>query len=193
MYGHSGSALRRAMTDLLQMHRVQRRFGAADQVASHVLLVRQYRENVLAWCGNALQLALPMSFTNLPPRNPNPFEPSGNRSAARDLARELARVRESSSITPAILEQLTIRHQNTLVEHWRQVARAAALAEGDLDQMARPGITTEQAAGVVSDVSAITRHSSFSTGATTGSPGGRPSSRGQVWAGLPWPPPSTRI
>ncbi|WP_416954442.1 hypothetical protein ACNKF0_19315 [Nocardioides sp. T5] len=145
------------MTDLLQMHRVQRRFGAADQVASHVLLVRQYRENVLAWCGNALQLALPMSFTNLPPRNPNPFEPSGNRSAARDLARELARVRKSSSITPAILEQLTIRHQNTLVEHWRQVARAAALAEGDLDQMARPGITTEQAAGVVSDVSAITQ------------------------------------
>lgn len=157
MYGDSGSALRRAMTDLLQMHRVQRRFGAADQVASQVLLVRQYRENVLAWCGNALQLAIPMSFTNLPPRNPNPFEPGGNLSAARDLARELAGARESSGVTPAVLEQLTTRHENMLVEHWRQVARAAVLAEGDLDQMGCQGITTTQAAGVVSDVSAITQ------------------------------------
>ena len=70
MYGESGAALRREMTDLLRMHRVQRRFGAADHVASQVVLVRQYRQNVLAWCGNALQLAIPMSFTNLPPRQP---------------------------------------------------------------------------------------------------------------------------
>ena len=157
MYGESGTALRRAMTDLLQTHRVQRRLGAAEEVSGQVLLIRQYRENVLAWCGNALQIAIPMSFTNLPPRNPNPFEPSGNRSAARDLARELARARESSSVTPAGLEQLATRHENTLVEHWRQVARAAALAEGDLDQMSRQSITTSQAAGVVSDVSAITQ------------------------------------
>jgi hypothetical protein len=157
MYGESGAALRREMTELLRMHRVQRRFGATDQVAGQVVLVRQYRENVLAWCGNALQLAIPMSFTNLPPRNPNPFEPSGNRSAARDLARALARARGSSTVTPAALEQLTSRHENTLVEHWRHVARAAALAEGDLDQMGRQNVTTSQAAGVVSDVSAITQ------------------------------------
>ncbi|MFC7725526.1 hypothetical protein ACFQW6_10435 [Nocardioides sp. GCM10028917] len=156
MYGESGSALRREMTDLLRLHRVQRRFGAADHVAGQVLLVRQYRENVLAWCGNALQLAIPMSFTNLPPRNPNPFEPCGNRSAARDLARALAHARDSSSVTPAALDQLTSRHENYLVEHWRQVARAAALAEGDLDQMGQI-ITTSQAAGIVSDVSAITQ------------------------------------
>ena len=157
MYGESGAALRRAMTDLLRMHRVQRRFGPADQLAGQVLLARQYRANVLAWCGNALQLAIPMSFSNLPPRNPNPFEPTGHRSAARDLARALERARESSGVTPAALDQLTIRHENTLVEQWRQSARAAALAEGDLDQMGRHSITASQAAGVVSDVSAVSQ------------------------------------
>lgn len=157
MYGESGASLRREITSLLELHRVQRRLGPTDQVTGHVLLIRQYRENVLAWCSGALQLAAPMHFSHLPPRNPNPFAPIGTDGAARDLARELARVRTSSAATPAVLERLTTRHENLLVEHWRQAARASALAEGDIGQMALKGITSQQAAGLVGDVAAITQ------------------------------------
>ncbi|MBD3915901.1 hypothetical protein [Nocardioides hwasunensis] len=57
--------------------------------------------------------------------------------------------------TPAVLDQLTAPHRNRLVEHWRQVARAAALAEADLDGMGEQAITHPQAGALVGDVATI--------------------------------------
>lgn len=157
MYADSGSALRQEMTALLELHRVRRRFGQPDQMAQHVAAIGHYRANVLAWCASALHHVAPMSFSNLPPRNPNPFESSGTSSATRDLAREIARARAASSAAPALLDQLTAHCDNELVEHWRQAARAAALAERDITEVAPRTITAPQAAAVVSDVAAVTQ------------------------------------
>lgn len=155
MYSESGTALRQEMTALLNVHRVDGRFGARDEMADHVILVRHFRENVLAWCGSGLQLALPVSFSNMPPRNPNPFESTGTLSAARELARQLAAVRQAVNTTPAVLTQLTTPHRIPLVERWRQVARAAAMAEADLDGMGEQAITSPQAGALVGDVATI--------------------------------------
>ncbi len=73
-------------------------------MAQHVAAIGHYRADVLARVRQRPAPRAPMSFSNLPPRNPNPFESRGTNSATRDLAREIARARAASSAAPALLD-----------------------------------------------------------------------------------------
>lgn len=157
MYGDTGAAMRTHLSALLAIHRIQHRLGDRDSAArkTHGDVVRQYRQNVLVWCGQAMQLASPMLFTNLPPRAPNPFKPNGRSSPAIELTRALAHAQTESTAAPASTERLTTASKNPVVEGWRQVARAAALAEHDTTTNLADRLTTQQAQALVGDVAAI--------------------------------------
>ena len=42
------------------------------------VLIREYRQNVLVWLGQAMRAASPLAFSNLPPAQPNPFRRSAH-------------------------------------------------------------------------------------------------------------------
>jgi hypothetical protein len=56
MYGENGAAMRRELAALLRQHRIQHRFGGPAQPDRAVLglQVRQYRQNLLSWCTQAM-------------------------------------------------------------------------------------------------------------------------------------------
>lgn len=160
MYGETGAAMRRELTMLLQEHRVQHRLrdGSRDEREKHGEYIRRYRQSVLDWCSEAMQLAKPLVFTNLPPPNRNPFrsaERSG--SAAGELAGALEHARRGSTSGPASAELLRTPHENSVVERWRQAARAAVLAQHDTEPSHSGHFTTAQAQALVGDVAAITQ------------------------------------
>lgn len=157
MYADTGTAMRTHLSALLAIHRIQHRLGDRDTAArqTHGEVIRQYRQSMLVWCGQAMQLASPMLFTNLPPRTPNPFIPSDHSNPAIELARALAHARTKSTAEPASTEVLTTASKNPVVEGWRQVARAAALAEHDTTTNLADQLTTQQAQALVGDVAAI--------------------------------------
>ncbi|QBX57320.1 hypothetical protein EXE58_19075 [Nocardioides seonyuensis] len=157
MYGETGATMRNELVALLGQHRIQQRLSDRDSAARQTdgEVIRQYRESVLVWCGQAMQVASPMLFTNLPPRNHNPFKPNGRSSPAIELARALEHARTESTATPASTELLTTASESPVVDGWRQVARAAALAEHDTTPALAGLLTTRQAQALVGDVAAI--------------------------------------
>lgn len=160
MYGENGAAMRRELAGLLRHHRIQHRIGGptqADREASGQQIL-QYRQNLLIWCTQAMQAANPLLFSNLPTAHGNPFRagrpaPTGAEELARALQRAIAR----SSAHPASLEQLTTPSNNPVVEHWREIARAAALAEHDTAPDITAHLTSTQAQALVGDVAAVTQ------------------------------------
>lgn len=157
MYGDTGTAMRTHLSALLAIHRIQHRLGDRDSGARETYgeVIREYRQSVLVWCGQAMQLASPMLFTNLPPRTPNPFKPNGRSGPAIELTRALEQARAESTAAPASTGRLTTASKNPVVEGWRQVARAAALAEHDTTTNLADRLTTQQAQALVGDVAAI--------------------------------------
>lgn len=159
MYGETGAAMRRELTVLLQEHRVQHRLGegAGDERETHGAHIRRYRQSVLGWCSQAMQFASPLVFTNLAPSNRNPFRSATRGSAAGELAGALELARRGSTSMPASTELLTTPHENSVVERWRQTARAAVLAQHDTDPSDPGRLTAAQAQALVGDVAAITQ------------------------------------
>lgn len=159
MYGETGAAMRRELAVLLQEHRIQHRLreGSSDEREKHGEHIRRYRQSVLVWCCQAMQLANPLVFTNLPPRNRNPFRSAERGSAAGELAGALEQARSGSTSLPASTELLTTPNENSVVEQWRQVARAAVLAQHDTDPSHSGRITAPQAQALVGDVAGITQ------------------------------------
>ncbi len=156
MYGETGAAMRTELAALLDQHRIQRRLGdTPDERAALGQVIQEFRHCVLVWCTQAMQVANPMLFSNLPVRVRDPFLTTEQGGAARELTRALEHAKTSATVQPASLAQLTTAHENDLVEHWRLAARAAALAEHDTTPRLAGRITSTQAQALVGDVATI--------------------------------------
>lgn len=135
MYGETGAELRGELAALLRQHRVQQRLGGSSREARIQVgvLIRTYRQTVLVWLNQAMHAASPMTFTNLPPAQANPFRSVGTAGSPATTASELARALDltttQSHAHSASAEALASPADNPVVEHWRLAARAAALAE----------------------------------------------------------------
>lgn len=160
MYGETGAAMRQEFASLLRQHRVQQRLGGTrSERADLGAQIREHRQNVLLWCSQALHSASPLTFSNQPPAQPNPFRSAGSRGDGTTPAAELARavdlaITESTS-SPASLERLTTPTDHPVVELWRRAARAAVLAEHDTAPEIADTMTTSQAQVIVADIAAI--------------------------------------
>jgi hypothetical protein len=158
MYGENGAAMRGELAALLRQHRIQQRLGGGSQHdrAAVGLQIRQHRQSILIWCSQAMQAASPLMFSNLPAKPAHPFRAGGPRAtAAGELARALEHVKTQSSASPASSELLTTPSDNQVVEHWREAARAAALAEHDTGGELAAHMDVPQAQALVGDVAAI--------------------------------------
>ena len=158
MYGENGAAMRQELAALLRQHRIQHRLGGPAQPdrAALGLQIRQYRQNLLIWCSQAMQAASPLLFSNLPSKPANPFRAARpGTTGAGELARALEHAKTQSSARPASSDLLATPSDNVVVEHWRQVARAAALAEHDTATDVASHLTAPQAQALVGDIAAI--------------------------------------
>ncbi|KQW42611.1 hypothetical protein ASC77_23370 [Nocardioides sp. Root1257] len=159
MYAETGAAMRTALAELLRQHRVQHRLG--DSIAERAAAghqVRRYRHSVLTWCGQALESVSPMTFVNQPPRRSNPFRAAvagAGASPAGELARSIDVALAGDTSRCASVEQLTVPTGHPHVELWRDVAKAAVLAEHDTAPAIAATMTAPQAQAVVADVAAI--------------------------------------
>lgn len=161
MYGETGAAMRAELAELLKQHRVQQRLGgptpeARAQVGAEI---RTYRQCVLVWLGQAMRAAAPITFSNMPPAQPNPFRSAGSGAAtpASELMRAIDLAIQQSTADKATTDALGTPHANPMTEHWRLAARAAALAEHDTTQDISAQMTAGQAQALVGDVAAITQ------------------------------------
>lgn len=170
MYGDNGALLRAGLTQLLRQHRIQQRvtgrhWRTAPDIAAEASrleasqLIRTYRQAVLVWCHQTAAAINPYVVSNLTHLPSNPFVGAARELAPLDsLERALKETRDESSASLPTLELLTTRHELPLVESWRQIARAAALAEHDIN--VAPGtraLTVEEALTVAGDVAAISQ------------------------------------
>ena len=170
MYGETGGLLRAELSELLRQHRIQLRIGGGG---SHTVPVTTTAAGKAA--DRRADPSLPTVGPGLvPPGDPrrgtgrdqrpskapaNPFRTSGadpGPIAALQHALEHS-VRTSTASLPTI-EELTTAHDMPLVEHWRQLARAAALGEHDFDAGLGHGrLDAQQCQTLVGDVAAIVR------------------------------------
>ncbi|HET8602966.1 MAG TPA: hypothetical protein VFM09_03500, partial [Marmoricola sp.] len=77
--------------------------------------------------------------------------------AVGELARALHLARDASTAPRATTAMLATSSPNEVVEHWRQAARAAALAEHDTNGAVGARLTSPQAQALVGDVAAVTQ------------------------------------
>ena len=149
MYGENGALLRAELSVLLQQHRIQHRIGSiqppatpdgtttSDRVQIGQQILR-YRQSALVWCGQAASWVAPHAGSNVPSSVANPFRlPAIEHGGLAALRNALDQALNASTTPLPNLEELTTPHELPLVEHWRQVARAAAMGEHDFD--AAPG------------------------------------------------------
>lgn len=164
MYGETGTQLRTELAALLRQHRVQQtlggpsaRSGATTTVADRQAygdLIRRYRASILTWCDLSLEAARPAAYTRLSTQPANPFKaPSTDPTALMELHRVLKDSIEASTAARPSTRLLTAAHTNETVERWRQAARAAALAEHDVDSR----LSTPQSLALLGDVAAISQ------------------------------------
>lgn len=166
MYSDNGAVMRDQLAALLRQHRIQQRLGdTVQQRATVGLRIRQYRLSVLLWCARALEAVSPLTFSNQPPTQPNPFRSAGTGpgggSPAAELARALGYSVSSATTAPAATDQIVSasnqESNGPLLEHWRLAARAAVLAEHDTAPEITASMSAGQAQVVVGDVAAITQ------------------------------------
>ncbi|WP_107705524.1 hypothetical protein [Nocardioides allogilvus] len=158
MYGENGAAMRRELAALLRQHRIQHRIGGPAQPDRAALgqQILQYRQNLLIWCTQAMQATSPLLFSNLPTKQANPFRVGRpGITGAGELARALEHAKAHSSAQAASIEQLTTPSDNPVVEHWRELARAAVLAEHDTAPEVASHLNAPQAQALVGDVAAV--------------------------------------
>lgn len=189
MYGENGAAMRRQLAALLRQHRIQLRLGGPSNPDRDGLglQIRQYRQCVLIWCSQSMEAASPLIFPNPPTKPANPFRADRpSVSAAGELARALDNAKTQSSTPPASTELLTTPSGNDVVEHWREAARAAALAEHDTGGELAAHMDVPQARALVGDVAAIAQALVVLDQRYRNTPGWEPLSQGARlgWAAL---------
>ena len=160
MYGENGAQMRKELAALLRQHRVMHRLEA-DSPAERAEVGRQilrFRQAILVWCTQAIDVARPLAFANVPAKPADPFRASDNHGAAVDeLARSLDFARAESTAKAASSIEFTTPSENELVEHWRLAARAAALAEHDTAPDKALHLTAAQGRAVAGDVAAVSQ------------------------------------
>lgn len=160
MYGENGAQMRTELAALLRQHRVMHRLDA-DSVAERAEVGRQvlrFRQSILVWCAQAVGVARPLAFANVPAKPADPFRASAEHGAAiGELARTLEYARAESQTKTASSIELTTPSPNVLVEHWRLAARAAALAEHDTAPDRAVHLTAAQGRAVAGDVAAVSQ------------------------------------
>ena len=170
MYGENGALLRAELAALLTQHRVQLRIGGGGTHSVPITttdaerkqigeLVRRYRQSALLWCWQAARAVAPRAASNLTRIEPSPFRlPAIHHGGLAALNHALEHAFESSSARLPVLEELNTPHHLPLVEHWRQVARAAALGEHDFDAgLGHGSLDARQTQTLISDIAATVR------------------------------------
>lgn len=159
MYGENGAQMRTELAALLRQHRIMRRLspGSAKRAADGRQILR-FRQTVLVWCAQAIGVARPLTFPNVPPKPADPFRAASDHGAAvAELARALETARDQATTLPASSQEFTTPSTNSVVEHWRLAARAAALAEHDTAPDQAIHLTAAQARTIAGDVAAISQ------------------------------------
>ena len=160
MYGENGARMRTELATLLRQHRVMHRLGT-DEPAERAEVGRQiqrYRQTLLVWCAQAIGVATPVTFPNVPQKPADPFRATSDHGAAiRELERALNFARIEAATKPASSTELTTPSDNEVVEHWRIAARAAALAEHDTAPDQSIHLTASQGRTIAGDVASITQ------------------------------------
>jgi hypothetical protein len=160
MYGENGGHMRTQLAELLRQHRVMHRLDA-DSPAEREEIGRQvlrYRQTVLGWCTQAVEVARPLAFANIPIKPADPFRATTDHGAAiGELARALDLARSESQSKPASSIELATPSANAVVEHWRLTARAAALAEHDTAPDRAIHLTGAQGRAIAGDIAAISQ------------------------------------
>lgn len=145
MYGENGHLLRAELTSLLTQHRIQLRIGGPGTHTVPVTTteadrarigeqVRRYRRSALTWCLQATTAAADCAESRLSPKVTNPFRlPTVRHGGLAALRQALDQAVRASTAPLPDLTELTTQQELPLLEHWRQVARAAALGEHDFD------------------------------------------------------------
>lgn len=160
MYGENGEQMRNELAALLRQHRIMHRL-AADSVTNRAAVGQQilrFRQTLVIWCAQAIGVARPLTFHNVPRKPADPFRATSDHGVAvAELARALETARDQGATPPASSQELTSASPNNVVDHWRLAARAAVLAEHDTapDQAIR--LTAAQARAITGDVAAISQ------------------------------------
>ena len=170
MYGENGALLREELSSLLKQHRIQLRIGGGGihnvpittsdaerkQIGEQI---RRYRQSALVWCWQATRAVAPRAASNLTRIEPSPFRlPAIHHGGLAALNQALKHAIDSSSARLPGLDELSTPHRLPLVEHWRQVARAAALGEHDFDVgLGHGSLDARQTQTLISDIAATVR------------------------------------
>lgn len=131
-YGEHVSDLRRAMTALLERHRILQPLGGpgshtvpeTTSVEERRIMgeqIQRYRYVVLSWCTSAVDSVAP----KFPAREANGAGP------AEALRHRLGETTAAVSVGYPSMEELGSPHPNQLVGTWREAAKACVLAEVD--------------------------------------------------------------
>ncbi len=160
MYGENGAQMRTELAALLRQHRIMRRLAEDSSVerAAAGQQILRFRQTVLVWCAQAIGVARPLTFPNVPQKPADPFRAATDHGAAvAELARALEAAREQATTRPASSQEFTTPSANTIVERWRLAARAVALAEHDTAPDQAIHLTAAQARTIAGDVAAISQ------------------------------------
>ncbi len=170
MYGENGALLRAELSSLLKQHRIQLQIGGPGTHTVPVTTteserqqigeqVRRYRQSALVWSLQAITAVAPTVDSRLSPSVANPFRlPAAQHGGLAALHQALDQTMRASTARLPGLEELTTPQHPPLVEHWRQVARAAALGEHDFDAGLGHGrLDSQQSHTLIGDVAATVR------------------------------------
>jgi hypothetical protein len=160
MYGENSAQMRTELAALLRQHRVMHRLDAdspTERAEVGQQIVR-FRHTLVVWCAQAIRVAQPLTFPNIPPKPADPFRATNEHGAAvSELARVLEVARDQATTLAASSTEIAAPSPNDVVEHWRLAARAAALAEHDTAPDLAVHLTAAQARTIAGDVAAITQ------------------------------------
>jgi hypothetical protein len=160
MYGENGAQMHAELAALLRQHRVMHRL-AADTPPERAAVGRQilrFRQTLLVWCAQAIGVARPLTFPNIPHKPADPFRATSEHGAAvSELARALKFARDHATTHAASSREFTTPSSNEVLEHWRLAARAAALAEHDTAPDQAIHLTAAQGRTIAGDVAAISQ------------------------------------
>lgn len=159
-YGDNVSDLRAAMTTLLDRHRIRLALGGANgathpnqtteaQKQAWGFQIQQYRYVVLAWCVTAIEGVAP-KFTQ-------GRQEFALYSPAAQLQRRVTDTVGAVSCGFPSMELIARPVENTLVETWRQAARACILTDVDMGAVTHTRLDAAQSRAVLKDAADFLR------------------------------------
>lgn len=160
MYGENSDALRRALVTLLGHYRVNydllrqvTRAHPDDNTQNRQIeataQVRRYRRTILTWCHQALVQADPNPTAE---RRQDQYQPHDW------LRKALGRLLDRNPEPLPSTAELTTPQDISILESWRQAAKAAALAEHDFDRGLGDGLLDQREwLTLIGDVADITK------------------------------------